>query len=61
MEKNFRPKVVEFCCGRRRCPVVEVKDDEVIVGGEKEGFSTWSKDNLRDFVKAAKEGKFDSI
>ena len=52
---------VTFCRTCRTCPSVEIKleSDEVIVGGEKEGISTFSKDEFFMLVEAAKKGIFD--
>jgi len=54
--------IIEFCC-KSNCPVVKTDLFYVMLGDENgpEGITTWSKDQFRDFVEAAKEGKFDSI
>lgn len=64
-DRGERPKKnsieMAFCCRRGRCPTLKVSEDSVILGGEKEGFTYWSRDNLRDFVNAAKDGRFDGL
>lgn len=52
------PRVIECCKQRRNCPVVEIGEDEVILGGEDEGYSYWTYDNLYDFILSVHEGKF---
>lgn len=54
--------IITFCC-KNKCPFVEVIDDMVILGDAKgpEGITKWTKENMNDFVKAAKEGKFDQL
>lgn len=56
MEKR---KVITFC-KNKCCPVVEVKDDTVMIG-EDTDWAIMSKQQFADFVDAAKEGKFDTI
>ena len=52
---------ITFCRTCRTCPSVEIKvdSDEVIIGGEKEGISTFSKDEFGMLIDAAKKGVFD--
>lgn len=53
---------IEFCCGKKNCPTVEkVAENTFHIGGPEEGISIWNKQNLQDFVKAAKEGQFDEM
>jgi hypothetical protein len=56
--------VIEFCC-KEKCPVVEYHDntDVVLLGDSNgpEGVTIWSKEQFADFLKAAKEGKFDNV
>lgn len=53
---------IEFCCGKRRCPVVkQMKGDQIKLGGKKEGETVWGKDQFKDFVEAAKNGTFDEL
>jgi hypothetical protein len=55
-------KTITFCRDKC-CPVVEVYENKIILGDEKgpEGVTTWSKKQFKDFIDAAKEGKFDSV
>ena len=48
-------------CKQKCCPVVEIYENEVILGDEKgpEGITKWSKQQFKDFIDAAKGGKFD--
>lgn len=52
---------IEFCCGGKRCPVVTPTEFGIIIGGKDEGYTHFGKDQFKDFVEAAKSGKFDSI
>ncbi len=58
MEKN----VIKFCSSKC-CPVVEVVEDCIVLGDSEgpEGITVWSKSQFKDFVIAAKSGKFDGI
>jgi hypothetical protein len=55
-------KVIKFC-KNKCCPVVEVNESNIVLGDKNgpEGITTWSKNQFKDFVEAAKKGKFDSI
>ena len=52
---------ITFCRTCKTCPSVEIRVDseEVIMGGEKEGICTFSKDEFEMLVEAAKSGGFD--
>jgi hypothetical protein len=64
---------VEFCgtkeaiknpgCRRssKCCPTITVRGDVVKVGGQAEGYSTWTRTHLEDFILAAKAGQFDAF
>ena len=54
--------VITFC-KQKCCPVVEVQENNIILGDAKgpEGITTWTKNQFKDFIEAAKEGKFDEI
>ena len=58
----MKNKVIKFCKDKC-CPVVEVKENEILLGDEKgpEGITKWTKNQFKDFVEAAKSGKFDEI
>jgi len=55
-------KVITFCKAKC-CPVVEITDDKILLGDAKgeEGVTAWSRQQFKDFVDAAKEGKFDEV
>lgn len=50
-------------CKNKCCPVVEVYENNVVLGDKDgdEGVTKWSKNQFKDFIDAAKEGKFDEI
>lgn len=53
---------IEFCCRDKKCPIVVERPDGLIdIGSPEEGITTWEKRHLADFVKAAREGKFDQL
>lgn len=54
--------VITFC-KNKCCPVVEINDDNVVLGDAEgpEGITVWSKEQFKDFVEAAKSGKFDEV
>lgn len=58
----MKSNVIKFC-KNKCCPVIEVMDENVILGDKEgpEGITTWSKNQFKDFLDAAKEGKFDRI
>ncbi len=60
-EKNERGLNVTFCATCDKCPsVVITKDfDTVILGGQEEGFSEWTKEQFKEMVETAKEGLYD--
>lgn len=55
-------KIITFCKDKC-CPVVEIVENQVVLGDANgvEGVTTWTKKQFKDFVEAAKEGKFDEI
>lgn len=55
-------KVITFCKDKC-CPVVEVTDEQIVLGDANgiEGITKWTKKQFKDFVEAAKEGKFDEV
>lgn len=63
--KNFKDdgKTLSFtmCKTCKTCPdlIISKDSDEVILGGEHEGISTWTKDQFKDFVHAIKLGVAD--
>ena len=55
-------KTITFCKAKC-CPTVTINDTNVILGDAEgaEGITTWTKNQFKDFIEAAKEGKFDEI
>jgi hypothetical protein len=63
MEKTL--KVYGFC-REKCCPVVVDNGTEIVIGEEKTenglgGFTAMSRQQFKDFVDAAKAGKFDEV
>jgi len=54
--------VIKFC-KNKCCPVVEVQDQFIVLGDKEgpEGITKWTKNQFKDFIEAAKNGKFDKI
>jgi hypothetical protein len=52
---------IVFCKTCKTCPSVNIhKDiDTVVLGGDDEGFSVWTKDQFKEMVEEIKKGKFD--
>ena len=52
-----------FCANCKTCPAVTIdKDsDNIVVGGDDEGYTRFTKAQFRLFVKEAKNGVFDEI
>ncbi|MAG52432.1 MAG: hypothetical protein CMH62_00545 [Nanoarchaeota archaeon] len=52
---------IVFCKTCKTCPAINIhKDvDNVVLGGEDEGFSIWTKDQFKEMVEEIKKGKFD--
>ena len=50
-----------FCASCKSCPAIDIsKDsDKVIVGGDDEGYTEFTKDQFALFVKTVKEGIYD--
>ena len=48
-------KTITFCKAKC-CPVVEVHENQIILGDRigSEGITTWSKQQFKDFIDAAK-------
>lgn len=59
---NTNKNIITFCC-KNKCPFVEVVDDMILLGDANgpEGITKWTKGNMKDFIEAAKDGKFDSL
>jgi BRCT domain type II-containing protein len=58
----MKQNIIKFC-KNKCCPVVTVEHEQIILGDKEgpEGITTWSKNQFKDFIEAAKEGKFDEI
>tara|TARA_R100000458_G_C8267675_1_gene242595 strand:+ start:78 stop:326 length:249 start_codon:yes stop_codon:yes gene_type:complete len=52
-----------FCANCKSCPAVTIDadSDNIVVGGDEEGYTRFTKDQFRLFVKEAKKGVFDKI
>ena len=52
-----------FCASCKSCPAIDIsKDsDKVIVGGEDEGYTEFTKDQFALFVKTVKAGTYDKF
>lgn len=64
VERNYssnRGMKMTFCATCKNCPSINIhKDlDKVILGGDEEGFSVWSKEQFIEFAKEIKKGTFD--
>jgi hypothetical protein len=56
----MKKQTIKFC-KNKCCPIVEIYEDVVILGDKEgpEGITTWNKAQFKDFIDAAKSGKFD--
>lgn len=52
---------ITFCCNGKKCPVVTKTKKSILIGGKEEGFTEWTDEQFKDFLKAAKSGKFDEL
>ena len=52
-----------FCANCKNCPsvVLDANEDAVIVGGDEEGYTEFTKEQFKLFIKEAKEGTFDEL
>ena len=50
-----------FCANCKTCPAIDISvdSDKVIVGGDKEGYTEFTKEQFALFTKVVKEGTFD--
>ena len=50
-----------FCASCKSCPAIDIstESDKVVVGGEDEGYTEFTKDQFELFIKTVKEGAFD--
>ena len=54
--------IINFC-KNACCPVIEVGENNITLGDKNgpEGITVWTKDQFKDFLEAAKSGKFDKV
>tara|TARA_R100000664_G_C2756672_1_gene144634 strand:- start:2680 stop:2940 length:261 start_codon:yes stop_codon:yes gene_type:complete len=50
-----------FCASCKTCPAIDIstESDKVIVGGDDEGYTEFTKDQFALFVKTVKAGTYD--
>tara|TARA_R100001163_G_C5059032_1_gene195676 strand:- start:1249 stop:1494 length:246 start_codon:yes stop_codon:yes gene_type:complete len=50
-----------FCASCKSCPAIDIStgSDKVVVGGEEEGYTEFTKDQFELFCKTVKGGAFD--
>ena len=50
-----------FCASCKSCPSIDISadSDKVIVGGEEEGYTEFTKDQFKLFADVIKSGEFD--
>jgi|TARA_R110002020_G_scaffold106753_3_gene248270 CDGSH-type Zn-finger protein len=50
-----------FCASCKSCPAIDIstESDTVVVGGEDEGYTEFTKEQFALFVKTVKEGAYD--
>tara|TARA_R110002050_G_scaffold173168_2_gene305302 strand:+ start:465 stop:692 length:228 start_codon:yes stop_codon:yes gene_type:complete len=50
-----------FCANCKSCPAIDISvdSDKVIVGGDDEGYTEFTKEQFALFTKVVKEGAFD--
>tara|TARA_Y100001968_G_scaffold314557_1_gene340094 strand:+ start:107 stop:466 length:360 start_codon:yes stop_codon:yes gene_type:complete len=50
-----------FCASCKSCPAIDIskESDKVVVGGEDEGYTEFTKEQFALFVKTVKEGAYD--
>jgi hypothetical protein len=60
----MEPKIIKFC-KNKCCPVIEfTENNNYVLLGDKEGpegITKWTKEQFKDFIEAAKSGKFDEV
>ena len=52
-----------FCASCKSCPAIDIstESDKVIVGGDDEGYTEFTKDQFALFVKTVKDGAYDKF
>ena len=58
---NAQRTQMTFCASCKSCPAIDIStdSDKVIVGGEDEGYTEFTKDQFELFVKTVKDGAYD--
>ena len=53
---------ITFCKPNSCCPsiVIDKNNDNVVIGGEDEGYTTFTKEQFQMFLEEAKHGTFDT-
>lgn len=53
---------ITFCKPNSCCPSIELSKNEenIIIGGEEEGYTKFTKEQFKMFLEEAKHGTFDS-
>ena len=53
---------ITFCKPGSCCPSITVdkNNDNIVIGGEKEGFTNFTKEQFKMFLEEAKQGTFDA-
>ena len=50
-----------FCASCKSCPAIDISadSDRVVVGGEEEGYTEFTKEQFKIFTEVVKSGEFD--
>jgi hypothetical protein len=50
-----------FCASCKSCPAIDISadSDRVVVGGEEEGYTEFTKEQFKLFTEVVKSGEFD--
>ena len=50
-----------FCASCKSCPAIDIstESDKVVIGGEDEGYTEFTKDQFALFIKTIKAGAYD--
>mgnify|MGYP003134536391 CR=1 FL=1 len=60
---SSRGTKITFCKTCKTCPSINIhKDiDNVVLGGDDEGFSIWTKEQFKEMAEEIKKGTFDEF
>jgi hypothetical protein len=52
-----------FCANCKSCPAIDIStdSDKVVVGGEEEGYTEFTKEQFKLFTEVVKSGEFDKF